>query len=552
MRRAFLAVVLLALACLLIRAARVGLAGDYLDPVAKISAQDEALYSHSAIRMAQQGSWLTPMFMGRLALYKPPLLVWVAGLSTRILGVSRVALRLPVALIASLGVGLAFLFAYRCVAYESGSSASAWQRAACGALLLLSNHLWMVAGGMVLTDCLLASCEIAAFLCLLADPCLESSGALWGFAASIAAAVLTKGVAGVLPAMGFGLYCFFAPMHRRPSWLRAVAALALVCALVLPWYAYQMMAHGRWFWAEHIQLEIFGAGAGSMPQTTGESHALFYLKRLALIDPVLPALALIALPAWLAAIRKRSADALLLACWLTPVLAAVFLWHYRNAAYLIPSLPPMAIVAACYARIPGGSAKWLVAVLAVAFVAKIGFWRQPFGLAFSGGSIQTAAAPLSAYCGLNRGNELIIGDAVDDLYATTLPLPKLRYLIVSPSLSAGQETLDFPSMGITVTAAQFDNLAAWTPQFRQRLREWGVLSDEPIATLIVAAAADQLMDVVRAHPESDFFMPDRFRSAAKAADGAGHAWVDEPRGYFLLLSRHAVPRAAAAGWTCGM
>jgi hypothetical protein len=61
MRPALCAVVLLALACLLPRAARVGLAGDYVDPIGKITAQDEALYAHSAIAMSQpHGDWLTP------------------------------------------------------------------------------------------------------------------------------------------------------------------------------------------------------------------------------------------------------------------------------------------------------------------------------------------------------------------------------------------------------------------------------------------------------------------------------------------------------------
>src|SRR5262245_44015743 len=87
MRRAFCAVALLALACLLPRAARVGLAGDYVDPIGRITAQDEALYSHSAIAMATQGDWLTPRFMDRLALYKPPMLIWAAAASIRALGI---------------------------------------------------------------------------------------------------------------------------------------------------------------------------------------------------------------------------------------------------------------------------------------------------------------------------------------------------------------------------------------------------------------------------------------------------------------------------------
>ena len=111
MQRAFYAVALLALACLLIRAARTGLAGDFVDPINRITSQDEALYAHSAIAMAQHGDWLTPKFMGRLALYKPPLLIWASAFSARILGVSRLALRLPIALFCGLAICLVFLFA---------------------------------------------------------------------------------------------------------------------------------------------------------------------------------------------------------------------------------------------------------------------------------------------------------------------------------------------------------------------------------------------------------------------------------------------------------
>src|SRR6266567_1607554 len=120
MRTALCAVALLALACLLIRAARVGLAGDYIDPISKITAQDEALYAHSAIAMAREGDWLTPRFMGRYALYKPPMLIWGAALSTKMLGVSRIALRLPGAILSALALGLLFLWAAELAGWPAG------------------------------------------------------------------------------------------------------------------------------------------------------------------------------------------------------------------------------------------------------------------------------------------------------------------------------------------------------------------------------------------------------------------------------------------------
>ena len=60
MRRAFAAATLLALACLLVRAGRLGMAGDYIDPFTRIGAQDEALYAHSAIQMAATESMWKP------------------------------------------------------------------------------------------------------------------------------------------------------------------------------------------------------------------------------------------------------------------------------------------------------------------------------------------------------------------------------------------------------------------------------------------------------------------------------------------------------------
>jgi hypothetical protein len=103
-----------------------------------------------------------------------------------------------------------------------------------------------------------------------------------------------------------------------------------------------------------------------------------------------------------------------------------------------------------------------------------------------------------------------------------------------------------------MSAAQFDDLDAWKTHFRAVLRQWGVDSDEPLARLIVVSAPAQLMDLVRAHPRTDFFLPDRYRPAAQAADGAGHEWLNAPPGFFLLLAARQMPRAESPQWSCGM
>ena len=541
MRQAFAVVAAIAFAVLLVRGIRVGLTAGYLDPIAKISAQDEALYSHSAIRMATQGGWMTPRFLGRLALYKPPLTLWLAGASAKLLGVSRLALRLPLILIAALGLGLLFLLC---------AEMDAWYAGAFAVAMLLCSPLWMVPASMVLTDALLASFEIAAIYCLFTDPWLESPAVFWGFAVSFAAAILTKGIAAAPLALAFALYCAFAPRNRRPTLRRAVLALAAAALLALPWFAYQAIAHPRWFFAEHIGLEIFSFGAGAPPQTTQENHALFYLKRLLWMDPLLFAFAITALPTWIEAIRKRSAGAILLACWFVPMLAAVFLWQYRNATYLIPCLAPMAAAAAIYAPLLHRSRLFAFGVLAVALVMKLAMPAEPWGLSFNAVAIPSPAASFDNYCRLARGNDLVIVDIADNFYASALPLAKLRYALIGPSLSAGQLTMDFPSMGIAVSAAQFNDFAKWRPGFRAALRQWGIDSDEPLARLIVASTPAELMGMIRAHPRIDFFVPNRYRAAAEAANYAGRQVTEAPPDSFLLLAPEALPRAAPPAWPC--
>jgi 4-amino-4-deoxy-L-arabinose transferase-like glycosyltransferase len=542
MRRTLCAVALLALTCLLIRSARVGLAGDYVDPVSKVTAQDEALYAHSAIRAARQGGWLTPIFMGRYGLYKPPLLMWVSGLSVRILGISRLALRLPVALLASLSVGLVFLWA---------AELRSWQAGACAAALVVSDRLWHVLAGMSMTDGLLAAFFTAAMFCLFSDPWLESRSALWGFAGSVAAAILTKSVAGVLPLGVLGLYCLAGPRRQRPSLSRACLAATLAMALAAPWFAYQLWAHGRWFWAEHIGVEILGFGAGAPPQTSQENQALFYLMRMALVDPVLVALALTALAGFVREVRKWSAAPVLLLCWLASLAVAVFGWQYRNIAYLLPMVPALAILATVYGplfsrrRVP-----WMMALVGAAFVAKAALPAAPWGLSFERGTVQAQAPMLSEYCQRARGNELILVGMDDDLYASTLPLAKLRYCLVGANLAGGQYGMSFDRMGIILTAAQFDALGQWEPVFRQRLREWGLDSGEPIGTLILAASPEELARTIRAHPSSDFLLPQQYRAAVEPAAEAAHQLVEASGNHFFLLSREARPRAAPPAWSC--
>ena len=536
MKWGVVAVALLSLAVLGGRARNAGIAAGYIDPVSRIDAQDEALYAHSAIRMAEgRGGWLTPIFMGRYGLYKPPLLMWAEAASVKLFGCSALALRLPSLLAVTLAACLVWLWL--------GRMRGGWAAAA-GVLLLVSSRLWQVAGGMGLTDGLLAAATATAVYCVFIDPRLDRRGAFYGFAIATAAAVLAKSIAGLMPLLVLLLYATLARPEHRPRLERLAQCALLATALAAPWFVYNAIAHPRWFFAEHVGLEILAYGAGAPPQTSQENQVGFYARRLALTDPFLCCAALLALP-WFAAalLRKRPHAELLLACWLAVVLAASLLWQYRNAVYLLPALPALAIVAAGYGPLftRGGGAA--LAVLAVIFAVKANNPERPWSLSFAHQTVPPAKV-LGDYCGMRRSNELIIVDPDDAFYATVLPLARLRYCYVAPDVPAGRYRLDFRGMGIMVTAREFAGFARHEPAFRDRLRQWGLDSPEPVASVILARDQDEVARMVAAHPGTDFLLPRRL-----AMQAPSHSVITEGN-KLLLLSKQPrqtqpVPRPCA-------
>lgn len=534
-RSAFFVALVVAL-FLILRSAPSGLAAATLDPVGHIVAQDEALYASTAIHMAEFGGWLTPMFMGRPALYKPPLLPWLASLSARLFGVSRFTLRLPAVLLCALSAGLIFLWV---------AELNSWQAGLCAVALLATSRLWCILGSACMTDGLLAAFFTIAMYCLFSDPWLESRRAFWGFSLSVAASIVTKSIAGALPLVVLGLYWLIASRKQKPALTRVCAAVALAAAVAAPWFLYQLAAHSRWFWTEHVSVEILGFGAGAPPQTSQENRFAFYLLRLPLTDPVLIALAITAAPAFFTALRKRSMEAALLACWIAVVFASVFAWQYRNVTYLLPLFPALAILSLAYGPFADMRPRWwMLPLLAAAIALKFAAPESPWGVPYRAADVPVAPA-LSGYCGLHRGNELVEVDPVDELFATDLPLPRVHYAWSGTPPDASPYALDFAGMGIILTAAQFNHLANWRPNFIRSLRAWGADSPEAIGTVIYYQSADDVAAMVHAHPDSDFLLPDRYQTLTSpdhvaAAAGAGH---------FLLLARSTLA-APPPKWTC--
>ncbi len=157
---------------------------------------------------------------------KPPLLIWLMDISASLFGVSEWSLRLPSMVAAMATLALVMSFTRRVTqSFLAGALAAV--------LLALSVRFFAEHGAR--------TADYEALLCFLTTAYLyvlffalhrrrPRAGALLAAGGLVAAAILTKSVAGLLPGVGVVLYLLVVRRWRRPlqsPWYVAAGALAL-------------------------------------------------------------------------------------------------------------------------------------------------------------------------------------------------------------------------------------------------------------------------------------------------------------------------------------
>jgi hypothetical protein len=508
-----------------------GLATPFSDPVSHVRAQDETTYASSAAVMATSGGWMTPKLLGRPLLVKPPLLIWLAGISIKSLGISAFALRLPVLLAASFATILLFLWAR--------TQHSLW--AAClAAFLLLANPLWHTFARLCYTDMLLAAAMTVALFAVLRDPLLLRRQTWLLVGAAVATGVMSKNIAGLLPIV---ILVVFYPLRKQHvPWIAILKICAIVAILAGPWHLYQIVNHRRWFWADYVETQLLEFGRNPPEQYSSDGPLFFYLKRLWLTDPLLCVLAAIAMPSLLRVVRGKTEAALLLS-WILVSGAALLMFRYRNLPYLLYVIPPLCLLAAGYGPFAEGrSKKIIVSALVLVFVLKVAFGAQSWGLPYGTEPPIPAERWLQWYAKLARPNDLIAVDSDDEFYAMALPI-KARFCFIDPSGVTLRYAPHYALLGITVTSSQFQQLNIWEPQFRQRMHEWGLDSTDSIATSIVARSTDEVVQIIEDHPSTDFYIPAGILADLDDNAALNHRVVPASPDRFFLLAMDSTPPA---------
>jgi 4-amino-4-deoxy-L-arabinose transferase len=300
---------------------------------------DEYRYAEIPREMLLSGDWIVPHMDGLVYFEKPVLGYWLTAASLRLFGENRFAVRLP----SALAIGLTAWITFGLVVFSTRRR----EPASLAALIFLSS-LGAAACGIVavldgLLTAFLTATNVSFFVAATAERRSRCEAA-WLLVSGACAglAFLTKGlVALVVPALTAGTYLLW---QRRAADLVRMAwlPLAAAAAIVLPWgvsiYLREPSFWPQFFWHEHVHRFVAENAQHAQP-------AWFYLA----IAPLIVLPWSFAAPATVASLRGRSElrDPIRFClCWIAGPLVFFSASSGKLASYVIPLLPPAAVLLA--------------------------------------------------------------------------------------------------------------------------------------------------------------------------------------------------------------
>lgn len=512
-----------------------GIASGWIDPVLRLGAQDESVYTHEAIGMVTRGGWMTPMLSGRYSFEKPPLLMWLSALSMKVFGIGRFTARLPAVLAGALAAMLVFAVVRAARSSLAGAAA---------ALLVISNQLLFTLSRHNMTDILLAAAVLGALVAQALDTSLSGRRSQIAFTLAVTAGILTKSLAGLLPVAAAFLFACVSTKHRRLRLRRTALLSCLALLAASPWFLYHLAVHREWLLAD-LAFQIFTVGVNPH-QTSPEHHVWFYIVRLLYSSPVAVGLGISGVVVWAAALRRCDDIVTLLTCYLAVLAGSLLAFRFHSQQYLTPLIPVIILIAAvCSPLLNRRVAAPVLAVIAAAFLIKTANPERAWGISYRPGNTVTAARALSSYCSERRGNDLFIMGVSDEFYALSLPLKRVRYGWIDPSGIASKTRPHLFYLGVV----QDVRLPGETAVYASRLRSWGLDSTEPLGSGLVARTAEELAAIIPRHGHADFLISKEI--VERMPSLSTHEIRRVGPGYVFLYSREPA-QAHAPGWTCAM
>ncbi|HEY6360272.1 MAG TPA: glycosyltransferase family 39 protein [Vicinamibacterales bacterium] len=299
-----------------------------------ITDSDEAFYAEAAREMVETGDWLTPHFNYEDRWQKPVLYYWLTAATYLVTGPMELAARLWSALS---GLGLVLLV-WRAAERITNRSDAAWLAGAIAATCI---------GYCAMARVALPDLPLTFFITFGIWAALERRWALAGAAAGFG--FLMKGpVALVIPGLVL-LPIWLRERTFRTLGIRNLGIAVLVFAVVgLPWYVAMWMAHGTAYLQSFFVADNFERFA---TDRFNEPRAFWFYLPIILGGMVPWSAYLVALPvrslrAVLTGARRLTDDEWRLVLWAAVPLIFYTISIGKQPRYILPVLPPLAILLA--------------------------------------------------------------------------------------------------------------------------------------------------------------------------------------------------------------
>ena len=292
----------------------------------------DAIYGIAIRDLVTRWEWLKPLVHGTPYVMKPPLFFWTAAILVHFMGLTELALRLPSALSAWVGVMATFEIGRRL-----GSRRLAWV----AAFLLLSCTTYFEYARRVFMDPMLAAftaAGVAAFFYGFERPRL-----LWAGSIFTGLALATKSYAGGFGAAAVGAYILLFRrdlLRARALWGGAIAGLLIP----LPWVCAQLLFNKETFIHQNVEILRLQSEAQFSWHPT---RPAFYVVEMLEKDPLFTVLALAGI--LLIVLRAGNVDKRwwIPILWLIPGVALYWNLNQQRMYYMLPLLPAAALLAAC-------------------------------------------------------------------------------------------------------------------------------------------------------------------------------------------------------------
>jgi 4-amino-4-deoxy-L-arabinose transferase-like glycosyltransferase len=367
-------------------------------PLRPLFDPDEGRYAEIPREMVAHGDWVTPTLNGLKYFEKPPLQYWATAALYSVFGVHTWTARLWAALLGFLCLPLVYLFMRRAGYPEETSLV--------GAALLAINPYFAIIGHLNLLDqgfCLFIT--VAVFSCVLSlsrpRPDRVSRNYMLLTWVCLALAVLSKGIVTlVLSGAAFGAYMLVRRDWRLPGRLHLALGVPLFLLITVPWF-WLVQARNPEFASFFFVHEHF---ARYLTKEADRVEPWWYFLVLAFIA-VLPVVWNFRHWGLLRGDRDSPAGAfrpeLFLSIWCVVVLVFFSVSQSKLAPYVLPMMPPLAVLLARgtveHRAALGRAAATLMALLA-SFVAGIlvRSWRQTGGISHQAAAWAVVVLLLSA------------------------------------------------------------------------------------------------------------------------------------------------------------